>query len=206
MNTNFYRLFVLISLLTVLGGCATTTLSPLDCPAGTQKIAGCPPIGAIEDSDIKKLYAERSWEFSKDLQVDPFVFGRDEAIPINDAMTKFVGSTDDGAHSALAARIWMIENATHTIDVFHDVRVFHLRMRTGTEEVIIRPVTLVRGVRNTIPLIKALVGGVTPRRIAKVPLAEHSRGVARVGEHLRQRIFPLGHSVYAGTEGNFRRA
>ena len=117
MNTTFYRLFVLISLLTVLGGCATTTLSPQDCPAGTQKLADCPPIGAIEDSDIKKLYAERSWEFSKDLQVDPFVFGRDEAIPVNDAMTKFVGSTDDGAHSALAARIWMIENATHTIDV-----------------------------------------------------------------------------------------
>jgi len=105
----------------VIGACATTTstVSPEDCPAGTQKLENCPPIGALHDADIAELYAHRSYERDDLPGFDPVAFARDIDIPINDALTKFVGSTDEGALNAIAAKIWMIENAEHTIDVVY---------------------------------------------------------------------------------------
>ena len=104
-----------------IGACATTTLtvSPEDCPAGTQKLENCPPIGALQDADIAELYFNRSYERDDLPGFDSVAFARDFDVPINDALTKFVGSTDEGALSAIAAKIWMIENAEHTIDVVY---------------------------------------------------------------------------------------
>ena len=112
-------IFAAVAPVLFLSACVTTTVKPEDCPTGTQKLEGCPPVGAIQDPDIEELYVERAWEFSENLTVDPILFGRDADIPITDAMAKFIDSTDLGAHSALATRIWMIENADHTIDVMY---------------------------------------------------------------------------------------
>ena len=105
----------------MIGACATTTLtvSPEDCPAGTQKLENCPPIGALQDADIAELYFNRSYERDDLPGFDSVAFARDFDVPINDALTKFVGSTDEGALNAIAAKIWMIENAEHTIDVVY---------------------------------------------------------------------------------------
>jgi hypothetical protein len=62
------------------------------------------------------------------------------------------------------------------------VRVLRLRVRTFTEEVVVRPVALVGGVRNAIPLVEALVGGVATSRVSEVPLAENGGDVACVGD------------------------
>jgi len=109
---------VIVSTL-VASACVTTTVKPEDCPTGTQKLAGCPPIGAIRDSDIENLHVERAWEYGEDLTIDPILFGRDSENPIVEGMAKFIGSTDQGALNALATRIWMIESAEHTIDVVY---------------------------------------------------------------------------------------
>ncbi len=119
MKSSRIQLLASIFVLSGLGACATTTIAPKDCAAGTQKLAGCPPIGAIQDTDIETLYTERAREFSIDLALDPILFGRDADIPVNDAMVKFIDSTDQGSLNALAARVWMIENADHTIDVMY---------------------------------------------------------------------------------------
>ncbi len=104
-----------------IGACATTTttISPEDCPAGTQKLEGCPPIGAIHDTEIAELYAHRAYERDDLPGFDSVGFARDVDIPVNEALVKFVGSTDEGALNAIAAKIWMIENAEHTIDVIY---------------------------------------------------------------------------------------
>ena len=109
---------VIVSTL-VAGACVTTTVQPEDCPAGTQKLVGCPPMGAIRDSDTENLYVERTWGYADELAVDPILFGRDSESLIVDGMAKFIGSSDQGALYALATRIWMIENAEHTIDVVY---------------------------------------------------------------------------------------
>ena len=98
---------------------ATTTISPEDCPAGSQKLEGCPPIGAIFDAEIAEIYAQRAFERDDLTDFDPVDFARNVDIPINEALIKFVGSTDEGALNAIAAKIWMIENAEHTIDVIY---------------------------------------------------------------------------------------
>ena len=125
MNIFLYRIRIRIIFFAAwaltVGACATTTptVSSEDCPAGTQKLENCPPIGAVQDADTAELYAQRSYEREDLVGSDTVAFARDFDIPINDALTKFVGSTDEGALSAIAAKIWMIENAEHTIDVVY---------------------------------------------------------------------------------------
>ena len=125
MNISLYRIRIRIIFFAAwalaIGACATTTLtvSPEDCPAGTQKLENCPPIGALQDADIAELYFNRSYERDDLPGFDSVAFARDFDVPINDALTKFVGSTDEGALNAIAAKIWMIENAEHTIDVVY---------------------------------------------------------------------------------------
>ena len=104
-----------------IGACATTTttISPEDCPAGTQKLEGCPPIGAVHDVEIAELYAKRAYERGDLPGFDAVGFARDVDLPVNKALVKFVGSTDEGALTAIATKIWMIENAEHTIDVIY---------------------------------------------------------------------------------------
>ena len=104
-----------------IGACATTTttVSPEECPEGTQKLEGCPPIGAIRDAEIAELYAHRAYERDDLPGFDSVGLARDVDIPVNEALVKFVGSTDKGALTAIAAKVWMIENAEHTIDVIY---------------------------------------------------------------------------------------
>ena len=102
-----------------VSACVSNQVKPEDCPAGTQQLEGCPPLGAIEDADVRELYESRSWRTAKELEEDPVEFGRDAKIPINRARTKFIGSTDEGGLTSLAAKIHMIEQAEYTVDVVY---------------------------------------------------------------------------------------
>ena len=106
---------VLPFLLLALGACATTP-GPESCPAGTQKLPSCPPLGAIDDPFINELYEQRTWIAPKDLQVDPIELGKQAEIAVQVAQTKYLGPTNHDAIDSLAAKLWMIENAEHTID------------------------------------------------------------------------------------------
>ncbi len=103
----------------LLTACVTTPFDPQDCPAGTQKLEGCPPQNAVVDVEISNMYAQRDSGFAAATGFDPVQYAKTVDIPINNAQAKFVGSTNDGALQAIAVRIWMIENAEHTIDVMY---------------------------------------------------------------------------------------
>jgi len=111
--------FFLLTLLAGLSACATVKVTPQDCPPGTQKLEGCPPIGAIDDPAIAELYAQRTWRSSDDLDADPIEYGRDAEIPINNARAKFIGSSREGGLISLAAKLHIIEQAQHTIDAVY---------------------------------------------------------------------------------------
>ncbi|UCH46559.1 MAG: phospholipase [Betaproteobacteria bacterium] len=113
------RLILFALILAFLSACATVEVKPVDCPSGTQKLAGCPPLGAVDDPDIADLYDSRTWQKVASLEIDPVEFGRDAEIPINDARAKFIGSTDEGGLTSLAAKLHLIEQAEHTIDVMY---------------------------------------------------------------------------------------
>jgi len=98
----------------LLAACATRH-QPL-CTAGAQQAPGCPPAGAVEDAQINKLYESRTWRKQADLPTDSVTFGDEARIPIDHARAKLFGPTHDDSISSLAAKIWLIEHAQHTID------------------------------------------------------------------------------------------
>ncbi len=102
-----------------LNGCATTPFDPANCPPGTQKLADCPPAGAVQDSETARYYDRRSQDFAARAGFDPIAYARTVDIPVLHASAKFIGSTDQGALESVASRIWLVENAEHTIDVMY---------------------------------------------------------------------------------------
>jgi phosphatidylserine/phosphatidylglycerophosphate/cardiolipin synthase-like enzyme len=113
------KLILFAAILALVSACGTIEVKPVDCPSGTQKLAGCPPLSAIDDPDIAELYDSRTWQKVASLEIDPVEFGRDAKIPINEARAKFIGSTDEGGLTSLAAKLHLIEQAEHTIDVMY---------------------------------------------------------------------------------------
>ena len=116
MIIRFLRAAITLTLLALVTACATTE-SGQSCPAGTQKLPDCPPLEAVEDPFITALYWQRSWQPGDVHRVDVVEIGLDADIPAQNAEAKFLGSSSSDAVTSLAAKIWMIENARHTIDV-----------------------------------------------------------------------------------------
>ena len=113
------KLVVLLTILLGVSACVSIGVRPEDCPKGTQKLEGCPPLGAIDDPDIGSLYDSRTWRTAAELAYDQVEYARNAKIPINHARAKFIGSTDEGGLTSLAAKLYMIEHAEHTIDVVY---------------------------------------------------------------------------------------
>ena len=109
------RSIIVLSMLLALGACATTSRQE-SCPPGRQNLPSCPPIGAVDDPFINKLYQDRTWVAARNLDFDPIELGKTADIPVQFARTKYLGPTDHEAIDSLAVKLWMIENAEHTID------------------------------------------------------------------------------------------
>ena len=114
-----FRSITLVATLLLVSGCASVTVKPEDCPAGTQKLPDCPPLGAIDDPQIAQLYDMRTWRSPREQDFDPIVAGRDANIPINRTRAKFIGSDSAGGLTSLAAKLHLIANAEHTVDLVH---------------------------------------------------------------------------------------
>ena len=113
----YIRLIIISMLCLQLLGCAVQQVR--QCPPGTQDMPDCPPANAVDDKNINKLYASRTWQPPGKLQIDPIRLGEEASIPINKARAKVIGPTYDDALTSLAAKIWLIENARHTLDVMY---------------------------------------------------------------------------------------
>ena len=109
------RALVASALVFLLASCATAPRQE-SCPAGTQDLPDCPPIGAIDDPQINELWAGRSWMPPEDHGLDLVAIGKNAEIPVQSARARFLGPTAREAIESLAVKLWMIENADHTID------------------------------------------------------------------------------------------
>ncbi len=119
MNFSCRGVYVLPSLaaLMLLQACATAPRAPAACEAGMVLSAhGCAPEGAVEDEFINEIYQRRTWIPYKELEKDPVRYGADAEIPIQQAFGKIIGPTDHGARDAYVSKLYLIENAEHTID------------------------------------------------------------------------------------------
>jgi hypothetical protein len=108
IHTRVFALVLFIS------GCATLD-QQASCPAG-QVGSACIPADAIEDASVSRSYEARTWIAPVDLEVDPIKLGMEAKIPILGAQAKFLGPSQEDGLRSLAAKIWMIDHAEHTID------------------------------------------------------------------------------------------
>ncbi len=74
---------------------------------------------AGNDEFISQLYEARTWVPHKSLTEDPVEIGKNARIPIQNEGVKLLGPSEDDALRSLALKIWMIENAEHTLDVVY---------------------------------------------------------------------------------------
>lgn len=109
------RVFCLAALTGLLAACATTEQQDVCAQANRDKLQ-CPPANAVDDPVIDALYESRTWLPADELEFDPVELGIESRLPVQHARTKFLGSDSAEAVNSLAAKIWMIENARHTID------------------------------------------------------------------------------------------
>jgi len=97
----------------LLAGCATT---PPACGAGGSP---CAPVDAVDDPFINDLHERRAWVPERELRpagIDPVRIGTEAVIPVNSALAKFLGTRYDEARNSLALKLWLIDQARHTID------------------------------------------------------------------------------------------
>jgi len=114
-----YLYAIPIVALTLLLSSCTTVPTEQACPAGTQQLPSCPPANAVADPAVDKLYRERTWYPKGETTIDSVKVGAEAQVPINHALTKILGPSHDDAMKSLAAKIWLIENAEHTVDVVY---------------------------------------------------------------------------------------
>lgn len=108
------RTSLLLSLL-LLGACAATPQQP-PCPTGRQDIQDCPPDGAVRDMVVDSHYQRRTRADAQALNIDPIKLGMNADIPTNDALGKIIGSSYEDSIRSLAAKIWLVDKASHTVD------------------------------------------------------------------------------------------
>ncbi len=108
------------SLLAVLflSACAATPQQP-PCPAGRQNLPQCPPEGAVRDQVVEAHFKRRQKFDNENLDVDLIKMAMEADIPAKDAMGKIIGSSYEESINSLATKIWLIDNAAHTVDAVY---------------------------------------------------------------------------------------
>ena len=66
---------------------------------------------------IHQLYMSRNWVPGRALIGDPITLSHAAATPINKANVKVIGVSFDEAVTSLATKLWLIDNAEHTLDL-----------------------------------------------------------------------------------------
>lgn len=113
----YLRIVSLAALALLFVGCAGPQVQ--QCPSGTLNLPDCPPANAVNDERTNKIYNSRTWKPQHKLAIDPIKMGEEAKIPVNKARTKILGPTQDDALNSLTAKLWLIENAQHTVDVMY---------------------------------------------------------------------------------------
>lgn len=118
------RLFVFSSLvlLTACVGVNQLTYDPVD---AMEKVYIEQNKHTSQDF-ITHLYQSRSWQHPDYLQHDPIALSHASETPVNNAYTKIIGASFDEAVNSLAAKIWLIDNAEHTLDLTYYIYKYDL--------------------------------------------------------------------------------
>lgn len=113
------RIFLAGLLVLLTTACVSPQIPSDQCPPGTQALANCPPLQAIDHPPTNNWYQSRTWKPAEQWDKDPIELGQEARIPIQDARVKLLGTGSQDALYSLAAKIYMVENAEHSIDAVY---------------------------------------------------------------------------------------
>jgi putative cardiolipin synthase len=115
VNTMMCVVMLIACAAMLISGCASVGPQP-PCTSDRLNIQDCPPLGAIEDAQTTAIYQHKSWDDLNTLGLDPISFGQTSDISIKDASVKILGPSYEDSVKSLATKIWLIDNAEHTVD------------------------------------------------------------------------------------------
>lgn len=106
--------YLVLFLVSILQGCSTS-------PSCNQQSSSqlCNGPAGVSDARIDDLYYVRTIFSQSKLEesgLDPLQLALDSSTPVNSAQAKIIGPTTDDGVLSIASKIWMIDNAQHTID------------------------------------------------------------------------------------------
>ncbi len=114
-----WKMLFLIALLSWLGGCVSIQ-SPKPTPlAAIEQLLRDESQDRNSPRFIERLQDSRTWLPYSQLTRDPVEIGKEIGIPVQNAMIKLLGPSREDASRSLAAKIWLIEHAEHTIDMVY---------------------------------------------------------------------------------------
>ncbi len=116
--TTSYRYLLVLPLL-LLAACATTDIPASKCPADRQQLENCPPLEAVDDPHINEWYRIRSEMTPEEIGQDPLQMAIESEIPVKSARARLLGSSEADAIRSLTAKVHMIENAEHSVDLVY---------------------------------------------------------------------------------------
>jgi putative cardiolipin synthase len=116
-HTELLLLFALILLQTACG--TGGPVQQTTCTDSVENTIHCPPAHAVDDSEIDRIFEQRTWLSYGKLGIDPIELGKQVEIPVQNARAKIVGISQEDALNSLTAKLWMIENAEHTLDLVY---------------------------------------------------------------------------------------
>jgi len=111
------RAFLLVSVVSILVACATIEQKPVSTPFDALEKLSDPAVRKDSGGFMQQLYISRTFVSHKQLKDDPITLSKRSETPINNARAKIVGPSYEDSLRSLAAKIWMIEHAEHTLDL-----------------------------------------------------------------------------------------
>lgn len=103
-----YRFAIALAGSLLLGACTHAVTKPPTVPKSP-----------LSDDFEYRNYEQRTWMPPSQVAFDPIAVGDAIRAPVNPSLTKILGPEYDDSVKSLAAKLWLIDNARHTIDAVY---------------------------------------------------------------------------------------
>lgn len=113
------RIFLLLPVILVLVACATTGADQTHPLKSTRQLLAEASTLAGNEEFIRLLRDARTWVPHGQLTEDPIEVGKNAKIPVQHEQVKILGPSREDALRSLALKVWLIEQAQHTVDMVY---------------------------------------------------------------------------------------
>jgi phosphatidylserine/phosphatidylglycerophosphate/cardiolipin synthase-like enzyme len=113
------RAFLLLPLIVLIAACATQGTDLVHPLKSIRQLLADANTNAGNEEFIRQLRDARTWVPHGQLTEDPIEIGKNAKIPIQHEQVKVLGPSREDALRSLALKIWLIEQAQHTIDMVY---------------------------------------------------------------------------------------